>query len=557
MHRILFLVLAMSTLASPAWASPECATPRQAVITWIENLQADTWAPKQAIACFDWGDKPARAEHRQKLARDLLSVLDGQGKLVVYANVPGEADYVDEASGLARYTMFPTLPEIFLEPDDGDWKVSAATIAATESLFRATYRIPLDRLAQRLPSSLQGEVFGVQSWRLLALALLLVLCLVVGRTVELLLVRGFRKLLRRFVQDWDAVIEQKVLRRLNFLISAGLGSLLLPNLGLPVRFNQLLFIVLQITASVAAVLIANGLADLGFDAWTRHAEGTDTKMDDQLIPLLRRAARLLVYLIGGLFVLQNLDVNVGSLLAGLGLGGLAFALAAKDTLANFFGSLTIFADRPFQIGDWVVIGGVEGTVEEVGFRSTRVRTFYDSLMTLPNSKVADATIDNMGQRRHRRFKTVLNLTYDTTPSQMQAFVEGVRASIRASDFTRKNGFEVHFHSMNSSSLDILVYAFLEVASWTDELRGRHALQLEWMRLAEDLGVSFAFPTQTLHVDTFGAQPGAPQPAVPNDSTLGEIVEEYGPGGPRSHPRPTLLTAHRRSTGDSERGSAGE
>ena len=556
MHRLLPLVLALSALAAPAWAGPDCATPRQAVITWIEALQTDTWAPKKSTACFDWSGGPAQSAERQKVSRELLSVLDGQGKLVVYANIPGEPDYTDEGSGLPRYTLFPTLPEIFLEPVGDGWRVSAATIAATDSLFRATYRIPLDRLAQRLPNSLRGDVFGVQIWRLIGLALLLVLALVIGRTVELLLVRGFRKLLRRWVQDWDAVIEHQVLRRLNFLISAGLASLLLPSLGLPVRFNQLLFIALQITASVAAVLIVNGLADLAFDAWRRHAEGTETKMDDQLIPLLRRAARLLVYLIGGLFVLQNLDVNVGSLLAGLGLGGLAFALAAKDTLANFFGSLTIFADRPFQIGDWVVIGGVEGTVEEVGFRSTRVRTFYDSLMTLPNSKVADATIDNMGQRRYRRFKTTLSLTYDTTPAQMQAYVEGVRASIRASDFTRKDGFEVHFHTMGSSSLDVLVYAFFEVTSWTDELQGRHALQLEWMRMAEDLGVSFAFPTQTLHVDTFGAQTRVALPDVPAPAQMGKIVDEYGPDGARSHPRSTLLASPSVPTGDSERGSAG-
>lgn len=554
MRRALPLIVALMALASSAQAATDCSSPRQAVITWVENLQTATWSPSEATTCFDWSGGPTRASERQRVARRLLSVLDGQGKFVVYATIPVDADHIDEQSGLPRYTLFPTLPEIFLEGTGDAWLVSAATVAATDGLFEATYRIPLDRLAQRLPASMRAEVFGVEFWRLAGLGLLVVLCLMVGRLVELLVVGGFRRLLTRWVKDWDEVIEHDVLRRLNLLVAAGLASGLLPNLGLPVRLNQVLFVAVKIAASVAAVLIVNSLSDLGFDAWKRHAAQTETKMDDQLIPLLRRAARLIVVLIGGLFVLQNLDVNVGSLLAGLGLGGLAFALAAKDTLANFFGSLTIFADRPFQIGDWVVINGVEGTVAEVGFRSTRVRTFYDSLVTLPNSKVADSTIDNMGQRRYRRFKATVSLEYGTTPAQMQAFVEGVRGSILASPYTRKDVFEVHFHSMGASSLDVLVYAFFEVASWTDELHGRHALQLEWMRLAADLGVAFAFPTQTLHVATLGAQPPTPRPAVPGEGVLGEIVDAYGPGGPRSHPRPTPIGTAGQEAADSERGS---
>src|SRR5690606_33156269 len=112
-------------------------------------------------------------------------------------------------------------------------------------------------------------------------------------------------------------------------------------------------------------------------------------------------------IMGGLFILQNLNVNVASLLAGLGIGGLAFALAAKDTLANFFGSIMIFSDRPFQVGDWVKIGDAEGIVEEVGFRSSRIRTFYDSLLSIPNGKIVDTPIDNYGARVYRRTFTTL------------------------------------------------------------------------------------------------------------------------------------------------------
>jgi MscS family membrane protein len=235
-----------------------------------------------------------------------------------------------------------------------------------------------------------------------------------------------------------------------------------------------------------------------------------------------------------------MDVDVGSLLAGLGIGGLAFALAAKDTLANLFGSLTIFTDRPFQIGDYVVVAGVEGSIEEVGFRSTRVRTGADSVVTIPNSAIANSTIDNLGRRRCRRYRTQLGLTYDASPDQIEAFVEGIRASILSSPFTQKHRFDVGLHSFGPSELNIFVNLYFDVAGFSDELKGRHHIHLEWLRLAKRLGVGFAFPTQTLHLDTMGPQGRAPQPAAP--SSYADVVRSFGPGGSGGTPETPAFTA---------------
>lgn len=556
MRPIAFLFLLLVSPSAFAQA-PSCATPRDAVSTWIDNLQADNDHPLVAITCFDFSGGPAAPTDQIRAARRLLAVLDGQGKYVVYGDIPSDPDHVHEATGLARHTLFGTLPSIYIERVGADWRVSAATVRLADSLFEDTYLLPLDRLAQDLPASLRVEVAGVAVWRLIGLLLLLLAAGVIGRLTEILVVRGLRRLLQRFTTDWDARIEERLLRWLNVLASSGLVAMLVPNLGLPVRLNLVIIAGAKIGACVAAVLIANAMVDLGCDAWSRRAAGTETRMDDQLIPLLRRASKILVAVIGVLFVLQNLDVNVGSVLAGLGLGGLAFALAAKDTLGNFFGSLVIFADQPFQIGDWVVIGSTEGTVEEVGFRSTRVRTFYDSLVTLPNGMVATAIVDNMGRRKRRRFKTQIGLTYDTTPDQMTAFVEGVRASLLASPYTRHDAFEVHFHSLGAHSLNVLVYCFFGVAAWTEELKGRQSLLLEWMRLAEELGVSFAFPTQTLHVETVAGQPRAPRAQVPSLTAMAGVVEGFGPGGDLARPQAPELTHGYWPTSQQERGSSGE
>ena len=158
---------------------------------------------------------------------------------------------------------------------------------------------------------------------------------------------------------------------------------------------------------------------------TQRAERTDTKLDDQLVPLISRALKILVVVLGGVFILESLHYDVASLLAGLGIGGLAFALAAKDTIANLFGSITIFTSKPFHIGDWIAVAGVEGLWKRLG-SDLRIRTFYNSLVSIPNSVVADSSIDNYGERRYRRIKLMLGVTYSTTADQIEAFVEGIK-----------------------------------------------------------------------------------------------------------------------------------
>ena len=292
----------------------------------------------------------------------------------------------------------------------------------------------------------------------------------------------------------------------------------------------------NVVDQIATLFAAGALVWLGFravdiltDVLGRRAEETESRFDDQLVPLLNTALKGLTVLIGALFVLGNLGVNVTSLLAGLGLGGLAVALAAQDTFKNLLGGVTIFADRPFQVGDWVVLGNIEGTVEHVGFRSSRVRTFYNSVVTVPNARIVDTHVDNMGLRQWRRYKTTLGLAYHSTPDQVQAFVEGVRALIRANPGMRKDYYIVEFHGFAANSLDVLVYCFIDAPNWNDELRTRHVLNLDIMRLAEDLGIEFAFPTQTLHVASTPDQPEA-IPAAAGREELGEIVEGYSPNG---------------------------
>ena len=302
-----------------------------------------------------------------------------------------------------------------------------------------------------------------------------------------------------------------------------------PTLGFPTTVEGIVDQLASLLGAAALVMLGFRGVDIFTDVLRRRAELTDSRLDDQLVPITNTALKVATLVIGMLFILGNLGINVTSLVAGLGLGGLAVALAAQDTFRNLLGGVTIFADRPFQVGDWVVVGDIEGTVEYVGFRSSRVRTFYNSVVTVPNARIVDTHVDNMGLRQWRRYRTSLGLAYHSTPDQVQAFVEGVRAVIRANPDMRKDYYIVEFTEFGPSSLDVLVYCFIDAPDWNAELRTRHVLNLDIMRLAEELGVEFAFPTQTLHV---ASQPGQPAevPAAPGREQLGETVEDFAPGG---------------------------
>ena len=177
----------------------------------------------------------------------------------------------------------------------------------------------------------------------------------------------------------------------------------------------------------------------------------------------------------------------------------------------------------------MILGDIEGTVEQVGFRSTRIRTFADSLITVPNARMTDTAVNNMGQRSWRRYYTTVGIAYHTDPDRIQAFVEGVRAIVRSNPNMRHNYYIVELHSFGDSALNIMVYTFIGAANWNEELRTRHVFNLDIIRLANELQVEFAFPTQTLHLAS--SVEGAQEIPAPRDrSDLAQSIDDFAPDG---------------------------
>ena len=379
------------------------------------------------------------------------------------------------------------------------------------------------------PAWFQDTYLGIEVQQYLGLVILVVVSAITYVVVNQALKLYVRA---RFHEDdhefWEE--ERGRLGRALWALAVAITFLLgFPVLDFPVAVGNIVDQIASLLGAGALVMLGFRGVDIFTDVLERRAELTESRLDDQLVPITNTALKVLTLLIGMLFILGNLGVNITSLVAGLGLGGLAVALAAQDTFRNLLGGVTIFADRPFQVGDWVLVGDIEGTVEHVGFRSSRVRTFYNSVVTVPNARMVDTYVDNMGLRRWRRYRTSLGVAYHTTPDQLQAFTEGIRALIRANPGMRKDYYIVEFTEFGAASLDILVYCFIDAPDWNAELRTRHVLNLDIMRLAEELGVEFAFPTQTLHVASMPGQP-AGVPAAPGRDQLGEVVERFSPAG---------------------------
>jgi MscS family membrane protein len=224
------------------------------------------------------------------------------------------------------------------------------------------------------------------------------------------------------------------------------------------------------------------------------------ELSHDLAQFLTKTLKFIIVVVGIASIFQEWGYNVGAFLASLGLIGMAFALAAKDTAANLFGSLVIFIDRPFKIGDWIMTPDVEGIVEEIGVRSTRVRTFANALVTVPNAVLANSAILNWSKMKKRRINMTVGLTYSTTESQMRAIVANMKQMLKTHEDIHQETIYIYFTDFNDSSLGIFCYFFTKSTAWDEYMRVREDVNLKIMKIVEDEGASFAFPSQSIYVE---------------------------------------------------------
>jgi len=220
-----------------------------------------------------------------------------------------------------------------------------------------------------------------------------------------------------------------------------------------------------------------------------------------LAKLLLSILKTIVLILAGINILSTWGINITGFVASLGLVGMAFALAAKDTASNFFGSMVLFTDQPFKVGDWIKTHEVEGTIETIGVRSTKVRTFARALVSVPNGNLANAAILNWSEMNKRQIKMTLGLTYSTTATQMRTILQEMRELLKNDDDIDQQTIYIHFTEFQDSALGIFCYFFTKTTHWGKYMEVRERINLELMEIVERNGAGFAFPSQSLYVES--------------------------------------------------------
>lgn len=238
---------------------------------------------------------------------------------------------------------------------------------------------------------------------------------------------------------------------------------------------------------------------------------TGITIPDRLLPFLNTLIKMLIIILGIIFVLQELRFDVGALIASLGVIGIGISLASQDTVSNVFSFAAIVADNPFQVGDFIKTPDVSGIVEQVGTRSTRVRQLDQALVTVPNSMLTNTAVLNWSRLSKRRINFTIGVTYETSSEQMSALVYHIREILKSHEAVDQESIVVEFVEFGASSLDVIVICFVGIADWGQFTAKKAEINLQIMELVEELGLSFAFPSQSIYIENM---PGTITPEVP-------------------------------------------
>lgn len=351
------------------------------------------------------------------------------------------------------------------------------------------------------------SVMGNELWRVLCLLAGLLGGLVGGRLVRHYLVKTAAYLVDHGRKVRGALFQAlgKAVVPAAFVWGLAIG---VHTLVLGERFGDWVASGLDVLGILAVGYIFYALVDV-VDAWlSGWACRSSSKMNDMLVPMVNKSLRVTLVILVFVQIAQSMsDKPVSSILAGLGIGSLAVALAAKDTIANFFGSLVILADKPFELGDRIKVGAADGVVESLGFRSTRLRTLEGHLVTIPNGELANQTVEDISKRPHFRRIANLTITYDTPPEKVQEALEIVKDVLKEHEGQHQNfPPRVFFNDFNATSLNLFMIYWYHPADYWKYMAFTEKVNLELLRRFNAAGIEFAFPTQTLYLAGDPARP---------------------------------------------------
>jgi MscS family membrane protein len=490
--------------AAPVPAGPEDpydrGTPRAAMLGFLESARAGDW--QRAAEYLDLRTIPsaARAEQGPELARKLKLVLDRTIWVDVDALSADPAGAVGD--GLARRdvagridaTTPPTpvhLERVAREDGVRIWKVAQGTVDEIPALWE---EFGDSELLQRLPAPLREiSILEIALWQWIALLLTGAGAVLAGVVLALLAARLLKPLFRHLP------VLNLAVAPLTMLFALGLFSAAQRELRLAVPAQRAIDGMLHAGAVLAFTWLALRIVDLVEERAAQRLVLSGQPAGRAVIVLARRGAKAVIVLIAALVALQSFGLDVTALVAGLGVGGIAVALAAQKSLENLFGGLTIVADQPARVGDFCRFGDMVGIVEDIGLRSTRVRTLERSLVTIPNAEFASMQVDNYSRRDRFWYHPAIGLRYETSPDQLRYVLVAARELLYAHPRVDPSPARIRFTGFGASSLDLEIFAYVRARDYDDFLEVAEDLNLRLMDVVARAGTGFAFPSQTVYV----------------------------------------------------------
>jgi MscS family membrane protein len=377
------------------------------------------------------------------------------------------------------------------------WKISSTTVSQIPALHQEFGYGPLGEI---LPAPFfEVRLLEVQLWQWIGLLLLVFVAYMLAWITTVGLLRFSRPIIERSQTQLDDRLLAALLgplRLVIFVMLFGAGASLL---GLSVVVRETLRHAEQAALIGAIAWVLMRLIDLLAELATQQLTTRGAAPATQFVPLGRKVVKVLLVAFAGLAVLDILGFNVTALVAGLGIGGLAFALAAQKTIENLFGGVTLLADRPLVVGDFCRFGDKVGTVEEIGLRSTRIRTLDRTVVSIPNAQFSDLQLENFAKRDVIRLYAVLGVRYETTPDQLRYLLAELRSMLLAHPKVSPDPARVRFVGFGAYSLDLELFAYIYTSDWNEFLTIREDIFLRVMDLVERAGSGFAFPSQTTYL----------------------------------------------------------
>ena len=488
-------------------AAPEGVTPRGAVRAFMEAIRGGEYGRADRYLDLRSLSGAARREEPETLARELGTVLNQTWwfDLESLSDDPegnrddGLAANRDEVH---RIEMDGDDVPILLQRGrvDGEriWRFAGPTVSQVPALYK---RFGYGPLAAFLPRwFFEWQLLGVQLWQWIGLFALLLTAGFAAWLIASAMYTAMRVLLRR--------LESELLERLTALargpLRLAVGVLVFSGGKHLLRPSVVVRAVLS-SAEEALLIIAVTwaflrLVDVGVEMIRERLRERRQIQGLQLLPPGRKTLKALIIAMAILVTLDNFGFNVTALLAGLGVGGIAVALAAQKTLENLFGGFTLYADRPVQVGDFCRFGDYIGTVEEIGLRSTRIRTLDRTLVSVPNAQFAGLQLENYSKRDRMRYHPTIGLRYETTPDQLRYVLVEVRRMLYAHPMVDPDPARVRFVGFAAYSLDLEVFAYVDVTEYGEFLEVAEDLNLRILDIVEEAGTGFAFPSQTTYLE---------------------------------------------------------